>query len=501
MRLGDFRFSSNIMSPAGSLQAFSLSIGDVSCYLCNRRYPHNFENALLPGASDILAPEDISCASPDTTRMLPEAAFREMGFKTILTLESIDAVLANINSTSFESPKAFLPPREEPRLTVSLKLGELSIYACKDSFQCFAGTIAELQAQMTAVSAEGLEELRSKSLPNFLSTENQEHETFYDAQSEPIRSKSMESGPVMPEVYLLDGYDWTTIGHDSNHAAEIPPGEEQAARWYTVPGPAVSSGENASESLDVSGSLSASFISNTSQSDSPKANPSLRIIDQHFPVQVMSDPLNDGDMDAPKLAGTGNPVEVQTRLIIHDMKVKVRLFDGFDWPESVAHRTRKTNGLFVIDEPACESEEVTPSVNGNMPESKKKAELMDGLLAGSPQGKSTFTDLPLPEERVKHLLTQTELRRLSRRTNTYLQFSASGIKLRMDSFVDAGSHRLKSCLNLGMEDFFFAETISNTRGPVKMMGEWLNESEHPRDSRDGLLMMKVNCTFIYSPGH
>ena len=34
------------------------------------------------------------------------------------------------------------------------------------------------------------------------------------------------------------------------------------------------------------------------------------------------------------------------------------------------------------------------------------------------------------------------------------------------------------------------ETVS-TKKPVKLIGEWVNEEEHPRDSNDGILMMKV----------
>jgi hypothetical protein len=46
-------------------------------------------------------------------------------------------------------------------------------------------------------------------------------------------------------------------------------------------------------------------------------------------------------------------------------------------------------------------------------------------------------------------------------------------------------------MNLKAQDLFVAETISSKR-PVKMLGEWFNEEEHPRDSKDGLIMMKVS---------
>jgi hypothetical protein len=68
---------------------------------------------------------------------------------------------------------------------------------------------------------------------------------------------------------------------------------------------------------------------------------------------------------------------------------------------------------------------------------------------------------------------------------------ASGVSLRLDSHRECCDHNLASCMNLAAQDFFLAETISSDR-PVKMIGEWLNEDDHPRESRDGLLTMKVS---------
>jgi autophagy-related protein 2 len=45
-------------------------------------------------------------------------------------------------------------------------------------------------------------------------------------------------------------------------------------------------------------------------------------------------------------------------------------------------------------------------------------------------------------------------------------------------------------LELKVTDLFIAETISDLK-PVKLLGEWFNEIEHPRDSNDGLLMIKI----------
>jgi autophagy-related protein 2 len=64
------------------------------------------------------------------------------------------------------------------------------------------------------------------------------------------------------------------------------------------------------------------------------------------------------------------------------------------------------------------------------------------------------------------------------------------MKLRIDSFEESKDHRLASCVDLSLNDLFLAETISGDK-PVKILGEWFNEVEHPRDTGDGILMMKM----------
>ena len=401
-----------------------------------------------------------------------EIVFREMGFKTILTLESIDAILAKTNTKQLDSKMGGRPSPKEPLLTISLTLGELCLYACKDSFQCFADTVGELQTKLTALSNKDLKEL-TKIPPKKIALPVK--------GTKAIKNYNFEAVPMdRTNDFSLDGYDWTTIDHDSNSVGEIPPGQEQTARWY-----------NSSNTVDSGDHVI------DGHSD-PQAVTGPRIIHQHFPLQVVSDPLRGGDMDASKFAGT-DQVSVNTRILLHDMKIKLRLFDGYDWPEFQTHRKQNPRALFVIDEAAVGADG-TAAVDEKSASSKKpgrKAELMGGLLAGGPADSSgTFGDLPLPEERVKSFITQKELRRLSRRTNSYVQFSAQGVTLRLDSYCDSKEHRLKSCLDLALKDFFLAETISNPT-PIKMIGEWFNEGLHPRDSNEGLLMFKVRLRCWY----
>ena len=217
----------------------------------------------------------------------------------------------------------------------------------------------------------------------------------------------------------------------------------------------------------------------------------VRIIPHHFPLRPDNDPLADGDMGAAKYSGIGMSPLVSTRVLVHDLKLKLRLFDGYDWPEILSDEALKKErkDSFLIDSPAPVEDDAIPIKEVSAPETPK-SKLMADLLGNPSESLGTFKDAPLPEEKGARLTQMAQCRRLARRTGKYFQISASGICLRNDSFQLPSNHRLASCLNLKAQDFFIAETISGNK-PVKMVGEWFSEDDHPRDSRDGLLMMKV----------
>ena len=222
-----------------------------------------------------------------------------------------------------------------------------------------------------------------------------------------------------------------------------------------------------------------------------------QIISQHFPLQVANEPFGDSDLEEASKLAESKAITFDTRILLHDMKLKIRLFDGYDWPEAQANRKRDTKALFVITETELEENVNEDGHRDGNSTGKNRSALMGSLLAERHDSSSAFADLPLPEDRVRKTLAQNDLRRLSRRTSTYVQISAGGISLRVDSFGDSSDHRLKSILRLSAKDFFLAETIS-TSNPVKMFGEWFNEVEHPRDSREGLLMFKVSLCYVYN---
>jgi autophagy-related protein 2 len=61
----------------------------------------------------------------------------------------------------------------------------------------------------------------------------------------------------------------------------------------------------------------------------------------------------------------------------------------------------------------------------------------------------------------------------------------------MDAYSQSVNHRLASTIDLKIMDFFLSESISS-EVPVKLLYEWVNDKEHPRDADDGMLMMKVS---------
>jgi autophagy-related protein 2 len=61
----------------------------------------------------------------------------------------------------------------------------------------------------------------------------------------------------------------------------------------------------------------------------------------------------------------------------------------------------------------------------------------------------------------------------------------------MDSYQDSPSHRLQSILEVSVSKLFVAETVSHAQRPVKMLGDWIDDSDHPRDTRCGSWMLKM----------
>ena len=486
VRLGDFRFSSNIMSPASRNQAYSLSLGDLSYHISNQRMSFSGEDMKLCRASVIMSTNNIRStrgSRPSIHGTTAEALLREMGFIEVLGLDSMDAVVA---VTDWKCPGRQREPIKDPGVTLSLTFGILSVNACKDSFDCFATTIAELQAKLTALTDDDITRIRTTLTGNPKSPKKPTSSSHPNLPSQ--RKNGGRAADQEPkDFFLLDGYAWTEVGHDPLRELEIPDGDEQVAGWYSA----------------STGSLNGVGTATTQ----PRGFPG-RIIHHHFPLHVITNQMGDGDMGASKNAGEGAVLALKSRLLVHKLAVKLRFFDGYDWTDKVTDRQKKflkKNGSFAI-EPIARAQAVklrqdlSKEVTANLGEAfgddsariKRKVAIMADLLANDEkeEDKSPFEDTPLPEDRAKTIEQRAEMRRLSRKTKLYLQVSANGVTVRVDAYDESSTHRLASVTSASVSDMFIAETASNSY-PVKMLGEWVNDNAHPRDTRFGTLMLKV----------
>ena len=493
LRLGDVRCSSNLVLPAPAVQAYNISMADLSLCLCSSRHTHNFENSFMMDS-------ELLFTDADTSHLLLDSAeaVRHLNYRTMVLLDNMDAIIAVASNDT--------PKKNVPKMFFSLTVGEISLYGSKDSFWLLVQTMGEAVGEATAMTDRQMEDLRKQQQEG---SQEDDGDTFFDSMvdSDEVESSSGPStyvntldhlrkqSALRPAVgtksslsqqhqFLLDGYDWTTIDQAETRTTRMADDEEQTARWYT-------SETCHAMNLPVNVSLRTGPGISLSQEVSSQSQYPVKIFPHHFPIRPENDPLADGDMGAGRYTGTANPL-VSSRVLVHDLRVKLRFFDGYDWPELLSDESleKKRDVSFLIDVPQRLDSIKIPEAEDNTAETQK-SKLMADLLGDQSEVPDTFKYTPLPEEKGARLAYQAKCRRLARRAGKYLQVSVSGVCLRNDSFLLPSNHRLSSCLNLKIQDFFVAETISGNK-PLKMVGEWFSENEHPRDSRDGLLMMKVS---------
>ena len=472
IRIGDFRLSSNLMKPTGLKQAYSLSIGDVTYHITRSMSENSYiiENTRLCRSS-LLAKEEKVRAVPATSLFgtMPEAILRELDFVNVLSLDTIDAIAINVN----ENVESKSKPSKEPPLTINLTLGTLSVHSCRDSFTCFVSSVGELQAKLTALTDKDIAELKiigSNSLPAPDTTRMEEEVCDRPKQKMDQRIIPVIQTSVLPKnnslEFLLDGHEWTTVDKDPSAGPMVPPGDEQIAGWY-----------------------------NTSQNTTNGGVFPSKIIHQHFPQHITADPLSEGDMGARTFVGKTTDLYLKSRLLIHKLSVKVRFFDGYDWPDKCSIQQKEAASrpgrMFVIEPlPSQILLEKKDRIKDKASE-RKKSKLMGELLdTEDMESKAFFEEVPLPEDRASIINRQKHLRLSGRKPSVFFQISFNGVSLRMDSYEQSKTRRLQSILELAVSKLFIAETVSGSR-PIKMFGEWSNDEEHPRDTRFGTLMLSM----------
>ncbi|KAL3826376.1 hypothetical protein ACHAXA_008584 [Cyclostephanos tholiformis] len=520
LRMGEIRFSSNIVMPSAMIQAYKFSLSDLRLHICNYRHCYNEENARLSRAhrhfkkEDLCVPENAKCLSDRNIVGLDDGLCR-MDFVNVVVLDKVDATISKLDNDS---------RRKDPSTTVVLVLGKLSVYACHDSFFCLIQTYNEWFIKATALSAEELAKLKESSetqtevsfvLNEFLLPLEQQASSDSQSKNEIIsttetvalpnnincsavsRTIDIESPSPIDEqqcyddIELLDltktllfqnyytidtsrqalnqsqeldhlmmvtrkeeidvqtpnNDDWATIEHGFMHHSSLPRERHESAEWIIC-----------NSHPTASSNCNSAPISTRSSA--------VKIFPQHVPVKPILDPFSGGSqVDTAKLTGTEVAPKIEMRIIVKDGSIAFRFFDGFDW---------------VNDAPQFHQRE-------DKPKDRKKV-LLSSLVEGG--SSSTFDAVPLPEERNKILQRDLAQHKLRRNAHKYFQISLSGLKIKNDSFSECKEHRLASCLDLSVSDFFVAETIS-MGDPLKMIGEWINETEHPRDDSDGMIMLKM----------
>jgi len=467
IRVGDLRCSSNILLPFSHRQAFSFSIGDVSCHVTNERLSRASEDIKLCRAS-LFGPYTPARLGKKSRAhgITAEALLREDGFVEILTLDSADAVLVATKRD------------DDVDVAIDLSLGLLSMSACKDSFQCLVASVAEIQTKLTALSEDDLAALKRDS-------EQTKPAGDLLVSLPPDEGTSERSISIGDDEMLLDGYEWTEVDHDPLREVAIPDGEEQIALWY----------------------LPDSERTNKVPTGIPgtrhRTNLPLRIINQHFPFSSSSGPLACENMNATRDVDSKAQLQVKTRLVVHKLAIKLRLHDGYDWPGKVSDQEkfclRQGSRFVVAPLPKVGTSKASADTAGKIAvaqvensEASKRVQILASLLEGqeTEDGQSPFENAPLPEDRARTFEDQSHFRRLSKKNKVYLQVSANGVSVKLDAYRKSESHRLTSVLKMSIADMFIAEAASALT-PVKMLGEWVNENEHPRDTRCGMLMLKV----------
>ena len=483
-----------------------------------------------------------------------DATLRRMKFIQIATLDSIDAlvVIANgfISPTTCDSTAEGKSKKESPvrrpNTTATLSLGQMNLYACQDSFNCLTDTIGEWVLHYTTPSADQIEQIKasldrteidddqksqleksaSASSPSRsglsaatgcsvhtktdVATSGPSHEGFLldkidndmfvskaTAFSNGSTCMNQEDDDDLDDNELFSSFDelpppstalkgfegtlsftededeWLAVDYEWSNDTSIPAGKDQAARWLS----STSSAGHVRNGIASSSVQNSTKMSRKLKSPRGKSSNNVKIVPQHVPIQALSDPLSTGDMDAAKFAGTDAAPPVDTRIIVKDCSVNLRFFDGFDWPElqEEEKRARKSNDSMENKSADRKSKLLSELLQSN-----------EGEMDNGCPGNASSTSKKSGSSVQSPLSRKIEPRQASK----FFQLTGQKMKLRIDSFEELKNHRLASCVDLSLNDLFLAETISGDK-PVKILGEWFNEAEHPRDTGDGILMMKM----------
>ena len=487
LRIREIQLSSNILTPSPQVQAYKVSLSELEAYICNYRRSHNEENTLISCAHRHLREESLSISKSlmhATERTISNFAstLSQMDFINVFTLDSLDAgVSLTLNSDSNRS-------HDDPATTIAVTLGIVDGNFCKDSFVCFADTLNEWLIRTTALSEDELEKLRSASELKSQLEQEAVHKSANGSENLHTRSTNNSATPILstsnstqPSSIFRDDsatLDLTKTLLYENYYTIDAKNAFNVAKEQQVQHQPITVVESVS-SDDEWAAIEHEYLRNSNVHDhraewimpdfgtrqqlSESQSQAIKVFPQHFSAKPSTDPVGGKIIDAVKLRGMEVTPKVALRLIVKDASISCHFFDGLDWASRVPIRKAKV----VVND--------------------RKRILLDGLLEKEVQSSSSL--LKVPDHQSEMFQRETTPKR-TRNVHRYFSVSIEGVELNNDSYVNSTEHQLASYLNLSVSDFFVAESISD-KDPVKMIGEWINEAEHPRDDSDGVIMLKM----------
>jgi len=548
LRIGEIHMSSNLI-PSAAIQAYKISVADLALHVSNDRQVYNLDNLRVNGSRHFMSLYQLhldthqspfnDCHMHQTSL---ETCLGQMDFVPIATLDSIDVSVKTNNS--LDRSKCITLPAH---ITLELKFGMLCLYACRDSFACLTDTINDWILHNTAVTDEELEAAHADVTCKKLASEMEEYvstnlnvidkgghdckvtlldeldnnifseelsfepmvapsaftskskidrpfadipdselratelrkkhgviemddiatsfakalliKDFYTLNTSPcvvspttvnhsmnsaertLPSQKRSSEPPLTD-FLQDGHDWTTVDHDwsfKHDASTIS--TEQKAAWFD---------QN----------------ENVKETESSRSMPHVQIFPQHIPLVNNTNQIDGDDVNVKKFADPSK-LAINMRIIVKDLSACCRLFDGSDWSQNLT-----TGGISNYHD------------RGNQlhtSRSKIKDKLLEDLLENDIMTETK--DSIMPNNRKAACCK-------GRRINRFFELHVKGLQLRLDSFEPSPDHNMSSSMKLKVMNLYVLESISNSY-PIKMLGAWVNDRSHPRDTNDGMVSMKV----------
>jgi len=405
-----------------------------------------------------------------------EEAMGKMNFVAISNVDSIDMIVTLVSPSSSE------PERTTNPSNITLSIGRVSLYACRDSLRCFSDTVGELLLVLTSPQPRPKEDI-----PNLDPHVNKRSISMKDAMGDPLFSKAEgedrtpdffnfktqqddcklvdtdELPSQYPFAYTSDIFNrmhadqsWTAIDYLSDN---LPHGIEQVSGWYC----------NQDLRVDTVIPEDATIIIDAGI----EHRETFKIFPQHIPHKSISSSktVPGAEVFIADMIGRAH-LRIKLKIVVTDMTLVCRFFEGYDW----AHRPN-----------------VATPPKGAM---DVKSKILDELLN---QNEYCSSDLDfdhtrrMTDDRSSVFLDFTTCKR--RQIDKFFQLQVTGLKSHVDLFQDSSEQRLSSLINISLTDFVLAERLNSPR-PLKVLGEWASDKEHPRDSNDGLLMIRVSSSYF-----